>query len=359
MYQRMTIALMLTLAPLCAGAITLEGLTGYQVVQVGDDGKAVVSLSGSAPDGAVEVLVDHAEESGFLESWEALGEASGGAYAGEITLSEGGPYTVSVRSADSPEETASVSRVLAGDLWVLAGQSNMQGVGNLTGLPKPHPQVNLLRMNHEWTQARDPLHILAESADAVHGTYESDEQRAASVRNSYRGTKGAGLGLPFAIEMVERTGRPVGLVATAHGGTSMAQWDPALKDKGGDSLYGSMLAQVAAAGGKVRGVLWYQGESDANENAQPIFREKFAGLIDAMRADFGTPEMPFLYVQIGRFVRTNIHPYWDKIQTDQLALGDSIPHAGVVASVDLEVTPPKPAMDHSKPARVPVTLTRR
>ena len=45
----------------------------------------------------------------------------------------------------------------------------------------------------------------------------------------------------------------------------MEQWNPAKKEQGGNSLYGSMLRQVKLAGGKVRGVLWYQGESDAME----------------------------------------------------------------------------------------------
>ena len=33
--------------------------------------------------------------------------------------------------------------------------------------------------------------------------------------------KGAGMGLPFAVEMVNRTNIPVGLIPCAHGGTSM------------------------------------------------------------------------------------------------------------------------------------------
>src|SRR6202023_1447306 len=87
--------------------------------------------------------------------------------------------------------------------------------------------------------------------------------------------KGSGLGLPFAVEMVARTGIPVGLVPCAHGGTSMDQWSPALKDREGDSLYGSMYRRFVAVGGRVRGVLWYQGESDASAKAAPEFEQKF------------------------------------------------------------------------------------
>src|SRR5262249_21364776 len=126
--------------------------------------------------------------------------------------------------------------------------------------------------------------------------------------------KGAGLGLPFASEMVRRTGVPVGLLSCAHGGTSMDQWSPASKDQGGASLYGSMLRRVRAAGGKVTGVLWYQGESDANPKAAPEFQRKFESFVKAVRDDFGQPDIPFYYVQIGRHVNSQNVAEWNTVQ---------------------------------------------
>ena len=157
----------------------------------------------------------------------------------------------------------SVGPVFVGDLWVLAGQSNMQGVGDLIDVTPPHPRVMMLGMDGKWGQAEEPLHWLVDSPDPVHsGDPKTREERSAQEHKTR--TKGAGLGLPFAVAMVESTGVPIGLVACAHGGTSMEQWNPAKKEEGGKSLYGSMLRQVQLAGGKVKGVLWYQGESDAN-----------------------------------------------------------------------------------------------
>ena len=106
------------------------------------------------------------------------------------------------------------------------------------------------------------LHWLVDSPDPVHSG-DPKARAAASAQAHKTRHKGAGLGLPFAVALVESTGVPVGLVACAHGGTSMEQWNPAKKEQGGKSLYGSMLRQVKLAGGKVKGVLWYQGESDA------------------------------------------------------------------------------------------------
>ena len=325
-----------------AGAITIEGIESMQVVQVDAGGTAVVALSGKATGARAEVLVENTRRSGIVAGWEALGDISGGKYSGELRLQEGGPYRVSVRSVDASgaqAELAEVSGVLAGDLWVLAGQSNMQGVGNLDEhVLDPHPLVNVLRMNHEWALAAEPLHILGESPDPVHGKFDSEQQRVGNVRASYEGTKGATLGMAFAQSMVEATGRPVGLVATAHGGTSLEQWNPAYKDKGGDSLYGSMLAQVKKAGGKVRGVLWYQGESDANPKDAPTYGDRFKTLILSMREDFGGAEMPFYYVQIGRFVNPGVDAAnWNKLRAEQLRVEADIAPGAMVGSIDLDL----------------------
>ena len=133
----------------------------------------------------------------------------------------------------------------------------------------------LLGMDGKWAQAEEPLHWLVDSPDPVHsGDPKTRAERSAQQHKTR--TKGAGLGLPFAVAMVESTGVPIGLVASAHGGTSMEQWNPAKKGEGGNSLYGSMLRQVKLAGGKVKGVLWYQGESDA-------MRRRLEGLSQGLR----------------------------------------------------------------------------
>jgi len=149
--------------------------------------------------------------------------------------------------------------------------------------------------------------------------------------------KGAGLGLPFAVEMAARTGVPIGLVPCAHGGTSMEQWSPALKDREGESLYGAMYRRVQAVGGRVKGILWYQGESDANPKAAPVFLEKFENFVKAVREDFKQPDLPFYYVQIGRHVDKNNLAQWNDVQVAQLRAESEIPNSGMVASVDLQL----------------------
>ena len=273
--------------------------------------------------------------------WTDLGKAAAGARQGSLTeVPVGEPYRVEIRVCDDAlkavEETT-IPEVLVGDVWVLAGQSNMQGVGNRANVEAPHPLVHTFAMSYQWRLAVEPLHTLAESPDPVHASFDSDEKRQNAIKEWRDGAKGAGLGIAFAKEMVARTGRPEGLVASAHGGTSMAQWDPALKAQGGASLYGSMCKQVQSAGGKVRGVLWRQGESDANPNAQAVYREKMKQLVTAMRADFGLADLPFYYVQKSRYAGKSVDsfPSWNKIQTDELALETELAPCGLAPAVDL------------------------
>lgn len=331
--------ILFTLAVLPAMALEVTGgATDHQVFQVDASDSAVVQLSGTAFGvGAVQARILNYRHH-VVTDWTSLGESAGDTWEGSINLPLGGPYRVELRVEGTNEQTA-LCDLLAGDLWILAGQSNMQGIGDIDDRATPsHPQVHHFAMDHTWRIARDPLHVLQESPDPVHTKPKNEEERAAGVAAAYAGSKGTGVGLPFAHEMVTHTGRPVGLLATAHGGTSMDQWDPAKRDDGGNSLYGSMYNQVIKAGGKVTGVLWYQGESDTGPDSAPVFQEKFENLIAAFRKDFNAPDLPFYYVQIGRFVVPNRSAAeWNVVQAAQLAVEQTVPRTGVVTSVDLEL----------------------
>jgi Carbohydrate esterase, sialic acid-specific acetylesterase len=267
-----------------------------------------------------------------------VGEVEGVRYddGALVGVPTGGPYSIlGTLVTDNRNTEFRISPIFVGDLWVLCGQSNMQGVGDLVDVTPPNDRVMLLGMDGRWVQAEEPLHWLVDSPDRVHSGDASTRAQRSDREHKTR-LKGAGLGLPFAVAMVEATGVPVGLVACAHGGTSMAQWSPDKRDEAGESLYGSMMRQFALAGGKVKGVLWYQGESDANERASAIFEKVFTDFIAAVRSDFKQPDLPFYYVQIGRFTIRNIDPKpWNAVQDIQRRLVERIPNTAVVPVIDL------------------------
>ncbi len=336
-----------TVTPSGGGLFITGGIEPFAVYQRSEKGTADINFRGvAAAGGPIEARLLRGRRlvEGF--DWKAVGQARGGSFEAALAgVPAGGEYTLEVRQKDKLGNVAAhtdVSGILVGDIWILAGQSNMEGVGDLTNVEEPSELVHNFTMAHRWELATEPLHWLIDSPDPVHsgnGLRDLDEEGRRQGRAAARGNrrKGAGLGLAFAKDLVRRTGVPVGLVSAAHGGTSMQQWDPAGRDKGGETLYGSMFKQVKNAGGKVKGVLWYQGESDANPQAAEVYAEKMRGLIAAFRSDLGQKELPFYFVQIGRFVSPSAPENWNRVQDLQRLAAKEIPGTAVVSVIDLEL----------------------
>lgn len=269
-------------------------LHDYQVLQRDPDGKARVTLS----DGSLQ------------------------------ELETGGPYEI-----DGARE------IYVGDLWILAGQSNMEGCGDLVDLEEPSPYVHLFGMNEEWSVAEEPLHWLSDSPRDVHfQLWGLPGAPAVRPPHDPNRVKGSGLGLKFAKACHAATGVPIGLIAAAHGGTSMTQWNPDLKDLAGGSLYGATRERFKAVGGKVAGILWYQGESDTGPDDYPLFQERFHKLVQAFRDDLGQPDLPFYYVQLGRFTVPDDKEAvdgWNAAREAQRLFAGTLPNTDVVAAIDL------------------------
>ena len=247
-----------------------------------------------------------------------------------IELKAGGPYSV-----------VGAEHVFVGDIWILAGQSNMEGCGNLVDIEEPSPFVHSFQSREQWAVAEEPLHWMNESPRPVHRAIWGHPPLTGEPepRNPDR-RHGAGLGLTFAKLRYSSTGVPVGLVPCAHGGTSMAQWDARLRSCGGDSLYGATILRSRAVGGKVAGILWYQGESDTDPVNAPEYTRRMIELIDAFRTDLAQPDLPFYYVQIGRWVSPE-NPRdvsgWNSVREAQRRLCKTVPNTAMVSSIDLDV----------------------
>jgi len=232
------------------------------------------------------------------------------------------------------------------DVWILAGQSNMQGVGELAGALAPSDRVWSFTSAGRWEIATEPLHRLWESFTPVHQDllrpglppdckHLRDAELAALDARDRK--YGAGLGIAFGQAMATALGRPIGLLPCAHGGTSLEQWNPNRKNEGGRSLYGAMLERVQRAGGKLRGLLWYQGESEGWAVAESIsYQQRFVEWVTRLRADVGTPELPVLVVQIGRTTLDSPDARaWNQVQQTQSELPTRIPFVAVTSAIDL------------------------
>jgi type 1 glutamine amidotransferase len=310
--------------------VTVTEPSAHRVYQRDRGGRATIPI-------VFETDVENATLTGFtvggadlagvrLEDNKLVGVPTGGPY--EFGLIFAGP--------NGDRVGATVGPVFVGDLWILAGQSNMEGVGDLFDVEPGQPDVLLLGMDGRWRQAEEPLHWLVDSPDPVHSGNPKDRAERAAAQHKAR-SKGAGLGLPFGVTMAQQTGVPVGLVACAHGGTSLAQWSPEKKHEGGNSLYGSMLRQLKLAGDRFTGALWYQGESDAMSGAGEAYFKNFSAFIDAVRGDLRQSDLPFYFVQIGRFVHRGDPSGWNAVQAAQRRIPDRVPDTAVVSVIDLEL----------------------
>ena len=232
------------------------------------------------------------------------------------------------------------------DAWILAGQSNMEGVGELSDALPSDERVWSFTSAGRWEQAREPLHRFWESFTPVHqmlcrrnlaqARQQLSDGELAELELRER-THGAGLGLAFAHDMLQATGRPIGLLPCAHGGTSLAQWSPEQRHRGGDSLYGALCARVERAGVRPRGILWYQGESEGWDlAAATTYGQDFATFVSRIRSDLGDPELPVLVVQIGcTMLDTPQAAAWNLVQRAQAGLPGSIPGTEVTSAIDL------------------------
>ncbi len=161
-------------------------------------------------------------------------------------------------------------------LFLLIGQSNMAGRGAVEPQDQVvHPRVFMMNKRYEWVPAVDPMH------------YDKPERI------------GVGLGSTFArVVAEERPDVVVGLIPAAFGGSSLEEWRP------GHYLYNNALdrAREAMTRGKLAGILWHQGESDAAPENAATYAERFAAMIAQLRKELGAEEVPVVVGEIGHFV---------------------------------------------------------
>jgi hypothetical protein len=318
-----------------------HGLLAGQVLQRNLKNKGVATVTGdSLATGFVEARVCKTGRPLKGWNWKKVGSAVRNQFKARLeAIPAGGPYSVEFRISrnDKIADRLTVRDLYVGDVWFMAGQSNMQGLGNMNQAVKPHPLVRCFYMWDEWGIAKDPLHQLNAAVDFVHNGGQAISREQAEKERQHP-LKGVGVGVFFGIEMVKRCGVPQGLVSCAHGGTSMAQWSPALRDEGGKSFYGAMIRRFKTLGQPARGVLWYQGESDTGEASSAIYTQKMKELVAASRKDFKQPQLPWIIAQIGRHIVDSPDSQgWNSIQDQERCLVDQIRNLETVPALDLEL----------------------
>jgi sialate O-acetylesterase len=353
------VALIVALASFgVSDAVPLAG--DYQVIQRGPDdtGACFAPLGMDVPAGALikfsVTRYGRPITSGEKKADAALPKDQAGVEV--AALKPGGPYCIDVTATGRDGAVvarAKFDNILVGDLWVLAGQSNMAGSAPIKERLAPDPLVNMLGMDGVWKPGVPPTHRMVESDSRAikdlllgRGGVKSEEQLAELAKQSLTGENpwgGASCDTFFAAWLAKETGIPQGLIPTAFGGTSLEEWSPDLLSRGDASLYGNMIRSITRSGGHVRGMLWYQGESDAMNGDPKIYDtyfDRFKRFVECTRRDSNNPEMVFITAQLGRVVIMpwEAEPRWDGLREQQRRLAMEVPGVHMVPAADLALS---------------------
>lgn len=283
----------------------------------------------------------------------------------------GGPYTLTV-AADT---TLVFSDVMIGEVWVAAGQSNMawrldQDQDHDEQIPRAtYPNIRLLnRVGSPWP--RNELFSPEELRKITAADYYQGNWQVSTPETA---TSFSAVAYYFARDIHEATGVPVGIIHNAIGGTTMEAYmsrealardhelRPLLKNwlhttvgadwhKGRAAtnlgrwldgpqstpmphhpfepafLYHAAIESLIPYA--MRGVIWYQGESNATMAdgnvavSRHLNRKLFTGLISGWRSRWGQGDFPFYYVQL-----PNLNRNWMPFREMQRETLSSLPKA--------------------------------
>jgi len=199
-------------------------------------------------------------------------------------------------------------------VFILAGQSNMAG----RGFVEPEdtmPVKRLLTINEsgQLIIAKEPLHFYEPTLTGLDCGYSFGTTLIKSI--------------PDSISVL--------LIPTAVGGSSISQWL-------GDSVHRNVKLfsnfldklEIGKKYGIIKGILWHQGESDANEKDIPLYPKRLSELIERFRTSAGNSDLPVLLGELGSF--SNDKENWKLINKAIKEYSIHDKHTTVISTADLE-----------------------
>ncbi|MEM6885121.1 MAG: sialate O-acetylesterase [Verrucomicrobiota bacterium] len=276
-------------------------------------------------------------------------------------LGAGGNYTL---SASSGSENIALVNITMGDVWICSGQSNMQWSIKQSKNPveetaaADYPDIRILtvpRITHTEPQSTFKASWAPCSPDSI--------------------SNFSAVGYFFGRKVHQTTGVPIGLISTNWGGTPAEAWTPldtlnshpeylpilerrtqflkeqAERDADPDyqlpedwkkrprpqkqaaMLYNQMIHPLIRV--PIRGVIWYQGEGNANRAEQ--YRTLFPAMIHSWREAWGQGDFPFYFVQLANYLDRNAEPVehpWAELRDAQFETL-AIPNTGMAVAIDI------------------------
>ena len=100
-------------------------------------------------------------------------------------------------------------------------------------------------------------------------------------------------------------------------------------------LFNGMIAPLKNL--KLKGVIWYQGEANAKKGLAFVYRDRFSNMIKDWRSLFEKKDLPFLFVQLPNFLKSNPNPSkssWAMLRESQLMVSKEA-NNGMITSIDI------------------------
>jgi len=257
-------------------------------------------------------------------------------------LRAGGPHVMVVEGSS----TIRFDDVLVGEVWLCTGQSNMDWPVRVFA----NAAMEIAAGDHPRIR-----HFKIKNRPAAKGLAAVETLNAWEVCSPATVGDFTAVGYYFGRYLEKQLDVPIGLIGSTWGGTRIEPWIspegyhsvsalaeiaqnldqfPKKDDKGNIShqsalaLYNGMIHPLVPY--SIRGVLWYQGESNLTDGM--IYREKMKALIQGWRKVWNREDLPFYYVQLAPFRYKN--GFLPAIWEAQLATL-AVPHTGMAVTVDI------------------------
>lgn len=282
------------------------------------------------------------------------------------TLRAGGPYQLEVQGES---RKLHFQDVLIGEVWLCSGQSNIawkvkQSHTAHEAANANDPQLRLYNMDVRWHTDNDKWSIGALDSVNRLDYFTTTSWQAATPE---RVANFSAVAYHFGRMLRDSLKVPVGLVCNAVGGSGTEAWigrdvleweypqiltnwqnselimdwcrgraarniearPHALQRHPYEPTYLFDAGIRPLAGYGMRGVLWYQGESNADK--KEIHASLFTLLQKSWRKYLDHANLPFYTVQLSSLNR----PAWPQFRASQLELANTLPHTYMVTTIDV------------------------
>jgi len=211
--------------------------------------------------------------------------------------------------------TIILKNILVGEVWLCSGQSNMEYAMRkyskfetaVKGNKPPEDDLN--------TANNPNIRIFLDRRKYMEPSPEHIGWDSAIGRPL---VDFSAVGYYFAKDLYNKLHVPIGMISAAVPGSRIEPWIQASKMEIAPKLKnGKALDKLNADGGEpgkfydtmiqplipftLKGILWYQGESNCFLNENIRYAYKFKTLIESWRNDWNDKEMPFYFVQIAPY----------------------------------------------------------